>query len=310
MICFTTNPTYTDKQILRYLFDVLPNTEFHKSILDFTLGKVQVERSVNRQGTSFIEKYWVNPNEIEKTDIIIGGYQNLPKTHELHPSKRTYKEFQSAGASMLYFGNNEKITLKSYGKWAKTLTEDVKNLLNKYTHGLDGIMNGYLRGLNNPSPIQKKILQKFIRVMQHQIDNFELKDDIIVHRKVSIDMLQDFKNSQNNIWQDDGFCSTSTVKGSYSGKIKGEVLDITIKVPKGKGRGAWMAPLSHFPHENEFLLNRGTLFKINKIEGNHVEMEVIGREPVPIEELTKSINSINYDKFVWQRGEIHKKVSK
>lgn len=299
MIQFTLQPLYTDVLMLEYL---------SKSFDIENINKVQVEREVTREGKTFMEKYWVNPDEMEKDDIIIGGYQNLPKNHQLHPSHRNYKEFQTAGASNLYFGNNAKITLKSFGKWVTSLNDSTKTFLFKYTYGFDKLINNYLRGIRNASNLDAKGLKQFhgvIKTIEHAIDNFELKDDMIVHRKVSMSLMKQFQ--VNDIWQDEGFCSTSTVNGSYSGHIDGDVCDITIKVPKGKGRGAWMAPISKFPNENEFLLNRGTLFKILSIKGNHVEMEIVGREPKDLDNINKSMkDEQSYNKFLWNDGELIK----
>lgn len=293
-------------------------------------GEVQVEHTITRNGTTYTEHYWTSPENVKHGDRIIGGFHNLPKDHLMYhdESPKSYKTFQTAGASMLYFGNNEKITLKPYGKWASKLTALHKVLLYKYTHGFDKGFNSYLRGLLHVKGMQDTVkkLNKAIHDMEKSIDEFELKDNIIVHRKVSSSMLKEFINAPHGLWQDDGFCSTSTVKGSYTGKLEGGVINLVIKVPAGKGRGAWLAPLSHFPNENEFLLNRGTKFRINKIRGDTVEMEVIGREPKDLEDLKKSLDNagseqlneldnvlkelhdnlsgISYDKFTWQPGEL------
>ena len=306
MLCLTNKPTFSDFQLLKYL---AKSIDLSKSD---NIGKIQVEKTITREGTTFIEKYWKNPDEgIAKDERVIGGYHNLPKNHPEHPSNRVYKEFQSTGASNLYFGNNPKITLKSFGKWASSITENMKTAVNMYTHGLDRLANGLLRRTDKsyPPDITRK-LNTTIDVLEKALDQFELKDDIIVHRKASASMLADFVKSPNGVWQDDGFTSTSTVKGSFSGKIEGGVLDITIKVPKGKGRGAWVSPMSHFPNENEFLLNRGTLFKIESIKGNHIEMSVVGRDPKELD-LKKSISDNDFGdiqpnpaKFLWDTGEL------
>jgi len=54
--------------------------------------------------------------------------------------------------------------------------------------------------------------------------------------------------------------STSASSGAqFSGSYK-----FIITVPAGVGRGAYIAPLSHYQSENEFLLQRGSSFKITK----------------------------------------------
>lgn len=58
---------------------------------------------------------------------------------------------------------------------------------------------------------------------------------------------------------------------------------MVIDVPAGKGVGAWIAPLSGTEEEYEFLLQRGTKFRIKSVlESNNkteIHMEVIGNEP-------------------------------
>lgn len=305
MIHFTSSPLCADSMVLDYI---------SKSVSDH-VGKVQVEKMVSRDGSTFIEKYWKNPDEgIAKDEVVIGGYHNLPKSHPDHPDNRTYKEFQSSGASNLYFGSSEKITLKSFGKWMSGLTDNMKSAVTMYTKGLDRLANGLLRGTSHDSYSADTMrkLHNAISTLEQALDRFELKDDIVVHRKASSSLLADFTKSPDGVWMDDGFTSTSTVKGSFSGHIDGGTIDIVIKVPKGKGRGAWVSPVSHFPHENEFLLNRGSMFKVTAIRGSTVEMTWVGRDARPLE-MRKSISDDFIDlqpnptKYIWQPGQIRRR---
>lgn len=38
---------------------------------------VQVQRSVSRGGKTFMQNFWVSPNQVKSTDKVIGGQQNL-----------------------------------------------------------------------------------------------------------------------------------------------------------------------------------------------------------------------------------------
>lgn len=48
-----------------------------------TVGKVLVERTEHHKktGTVYQHKHWVRPQDVEKTDKVIGGFQNLPDNH-------------------------------------------------------------------------------------------------------------------------------------------------------------------------------------------------------------------------------------
>ena len=59
---------------------------------------------------------------------------------------------------------------------------------------------------------------------------------------------------------DKGFMSTSASEGAqFSGRYR-----FVITIPAGTGRGAYVAPVSHYGSENEFLLQRNSTFKIVK----------------------------------------------
>ena len=180
MLYLTTNPSATDLKVCEY---IVKSMDLELLLKSDNTGKIQVEKTITRDGSMFVEKYWKNPDEgIAKDERVIGGFHNLPTHHPNHPSQWSPKEFQSAGASNLYFGNNEKITLKSFGKWASSITEDMKKAVNLYTHGLDRLANGLLRKTDKksyPPDIVKKI-HHTASVLEQALDQFELKDDIIV----------------------------------------------------------------------------------------------------------------------------------
>ena len=116
--------------------------------------------------------------------------------------------------------------------------------------------------------------------IESAISKFDLKDNIVVYRRADISFLNYFEKilQSGGIFKDDGFISTTTLKIGSSE----EEIEIVIKVPKGKGYGAYIAPMSACPEECEFLLNRGTLFKVRDINKNdfgnfQVFIEVVGR---------------------------------
>jgi hypothetical protein len=59
-------------------------------------------------------------------------------------------------------------------------------------------------------------------------------------------------------------------EAKFSGKI------IEIRVPAGKGLGAYVESLSEAPHEKEFLLQRGNTYKVIANNGDeNIVLEVI-----------------------------------
>ena len=116
--------------------------------------------------------------------------------------------------------------------------------------------------------------------MESAINKFDLDENIFVYRRADISLQSYFEEilRWDGFFQDNGFTSTTMLKiGATENKI-----ELVIKVPKGKGRGAYFAPMSDFPEEHEFILNRGTIFKVRSIDKDEnenftVNVEVIGR---------------------------------
>ena len=119
--------------------------------------------------------------------------------------------------------------------------------------------------------------------MESAINKFELRDNIAVFRWADISMLNFFEKVRDSggFFQDDGFVSTTAVvpKTKYD-----NLIEVKIIVPAGMGRGAYIAPLSDFPEEAEFVLQRGTIFKVvdiveNESSGWKVTIKIVGCSP-------------------------------
>ena len=185
----------------------------------------------------------------------------------------------------------------AYDTWRKELSDEESNGLKDYT--FEGGPGDYEkintrlrkgedvypdldRNLIPLGPEQVKDLQAQTKAMDSAIDKFNLEKPIIVHRGSGASLLngktnptaimEEFGNGRRI--RDNGFMSTSAVKG---GRFDGQIHYI-ITVPAGKGRGAYVAPLSHREEENEFLLKRGSEFVVRNAykDGNQtvVELEV------------------------------------
>ncbi len=115
--------------------------------------------------------------------------------------------------------------------------------------------------------------------MESGIGKFELPDNIVTYCRADISLLDYFEKilKSDGIIYDSGFTTTTMLK---IGSTESE-LEISIMVPKGIGHGAYIALISAFPDECEFVLNRGTFFKVRKVdrENSKVILEVIGRSP-------------------------------
>ena len=120
------------------------------------------------------------------------------------------------------------------------------------------------------------------KIMESAINKFELDENIMAFGRADISLLPELEK----IWKSDGvfineaFTSTTVLPiGSTENEI-----EICFLIPKAIGIGAYIAMMSEFPDECEFVLNCGTFFKVHKIvkdEFEHVQVivKVLGRSP-------------------------------
>lgn len=222
---------------------------------------------------------------------------------------KVYRSFKDATEANDYFGNAKSDTSKPFGQWCSAITKTEKAAVKKYTSNYYREMNGWLRGFKQDtdfSAVAFKKLKNTILHCEEALAKSELPDDILVHRQAGYGMLDLYKKAPNGIFLDEGFTSSTPIKGSFSGSI-----DIEIQIPAGKGAGMWVDPISEFPGENEFLINRGTKFKVLEIDESGrrplVKLEVIGREPREVLKMLKRKQSDEQrrsDKFTWTPAEV------
>ena len=399
MIQFTTSPLFSDIQTLYWLTQQGNNLnksmveDLYKSNRAIREGLVQVERMVNKPGVApFQQKFWVKPDEVEKTDIVLRGHQNLAKYHESASGQSQHIEhYQSVKDPFEFVEDEEALDIMGraerrtydpetkesyvyeegtpqYVKFTQNVGKNGRKAMYRYTYTGDRYINTLSRGQGEDFKkicqfyegedvsIEKSVkeTQEFVKEMDHVISQYILDRDITVYRSIRHQDIEQFINAKDAIWQDKGYASTTVLKGSYNLDGSDDILEglnyeegmetsdsyfvekddgkpkieTRILIPKGKGRGAWMVPFSKYPAENEFLLARGTKFKITKIEKTgdneyYIEMEAIGREvdnepPKLIlgSEMKKSHQSkkstsskgkqSNIRKFVWCPGDLVK----
>lgn len=240
---------------------------------------VRVARQVVRKGKTILIHMWVSPDKVKHDDKVTHNHHNLPDSHP-----QRYKIFADTEDAFAYMGDKgEKGT--PYGNWEDATSDTEQEAVITYTGTkFYRKINGTLRGTRRKKLEREELstIQKLIHDIDTALSKFELKEDIMVFRRTHIRMYQKYLDAYNNsgLYRERGFLSTTLVKDSF-GTAQ---VDITIKIPRGKGRGAWIAPKSKFRHENEFLLARGQMFRVLAVhppeEGKNalVELELLPAE--------------------------------
>lgn len=262
-----------------------------KSIGSEHPDKVRVLRPVERDGKTIMEHFWVNPDEVQHNDEVTHNRHNLPDDHP-----QRYKKFGNSAEAYAYMGDVDEKGMP-YDNWEKTLTKEESQAVIDYT-GTEYYkeINGTMRGTRKRNKVTGErltLIKQMISNIRSALDKFELKDDILVYRRTNIRMYKKYLEAYNNggLYHEKGFLSTTLVKSSF-GKGK---CDIVIKVPKGKGRGAWIAPRSLFrpkQEENEFLLNSDQMFIVKAVHppenGKNalIELELMDVKPETTQEGT------------------------
>ena len=133
----------------------------------------------------------------------------------------------------------------------------------------------------------------YVKKLDEAISQTEVTTPFITSRQISrynttntangesepMDLLDMLMNAPGGILHEKGYCSTAMVPGVYDlSSSKSGMIKFNIKVPAGKGIGMWTGHLSDFPHANEFVLARGTKFRIltdlSKIDRNSKEITI------------------------------------
>lgn len=265
-----------------------------------SFNRVLVEKTVERDGKTFIQHFWVNPGEVGHNDKVRYNRHLLsddhPQRHKHNDDIKDYHEFVSEEDIENILGGLLSDDDSPFIKWLDHRVLGEKKAVKEYTGGPCEAINKYLRGIFKiPDALTDKdsywntsMLKRIIPVIPYldkTISRFETPVPMRVHRVVSIDMLQTFvdaQNSKDGIFVEDGYMSTTLLKGSFGD----EETDITLEidVPPGVGIGAYIDPVSEYAGEYEFLMARGTMFKIHSItpatkeHGPIVHAEAVGRK--------------------------------
>lgn len=179
-------------------------------------------------------------------------------------------------------------------KWNKVKSQDSHDALYRYTGSYYMTSNPILRAPEHTNLSQAEVLDritktegksfaKWVKDMDKGLNSYENTVAFVGYRGAGYSLLGGVKTYEQlqamvgKTVHDPGHMSVSTVRGSEFDRA----VMYEIKVPAGKGIGAYVGKLSQHKHEAEFLFNRGTIFKIVKVRKSGskpiVTLEVYGR---------------------------------
>ncbi len=210
------------------------------------------------QGWSIVGKEGNEAKVTGETNIINEGFR------QGEPQEFINGE-QDAANNFFGYGNDG-----TYDDWEERLKLPERTSLADYTG--NSRVRGNFRELNEPmrneQPMEKD-LQDRVKHINNAMNKYELGDDLIVYRGCSGDLFGGLydadeirKNYLGRVVRDRGFVSTSAVKGKQFTK---KSIQLKIRIPHGRGRGAFISPLSHYPKEHEFLLKNNSSFRVTNV---------------------------------------------
>ena len=151
-------------------------------------------------------------------------------------------------------------------RWLNSLTDLEKHRITEYTGSDFENINEALRDEKTYSTAYKRGME-----IQKSLENFDLKRNILVRRgdvggliPDTYGMTIDNMASMVKAMKGQTFHTRSLVSTSPNKHFATKPFIYHIKVPKGKGRGAYVNPISYFKNsENEFLLKYRTKMRVD-----------------------------------------------
>lgn len=220
---------------------------------DYSLG-ASPWNTINCRCTvvNITEKTYEPQDKEEKVEFL--ETYNLNDSYQLFTQK-AYRnfDFQEQSSSM-------------FEKFYVNLDNEERKAIRTYTSSEYKRINSYLRGLSSDDAETLKDIANISKA----IEKFDLTENIKVQRYSTRDILKgldlnDPASLKGKVIKDNAFLSTTTMVRKEDDAPFGKVRYI-IDVPKGKGRGAYIAPISQYDTESEFLLKKGSCFVIKKAE--------------------------------------------
>lgn len=226
----TTVPYYND--------DIQAEIENTRMARDPDTGKsVRVE---NLTYNEWYEEYVVNsePNDYNISEHIFG------KTKKF----KNFEDFE------------EFIGVDNLFDFEDSVSTDEAKSITFYSHTGDKQINSILR-----SGIADDDIKSYVQDLDNIISRFEVPEDVSLYRGSNLDFLYREFNINNledllgKSYIDKGYTSTSII---LENAFLNKDAVFEIKLPGGKGRGAFISSFSRHFDELEFLLKRNTKFKI------------------------------------------------
>lgn len=166
-----------------------------------------------------------------------------------------------------------------FPEWERNVSDDEKNSAILYTKQAYIPMNALLRGgeagykkwlethsdhyfNGNPDLIREHAAR-----IENAMDKFDLKENITVWRGGSNKLVggastvEQLKALVGSVVRDNGVMSTAVTKDAAWGQSGGNI-GYEVVVPKGRGRGIFIDPVSAHHGEQEFMIRPGTRYKI------------------------------------------------
>lgn len=231
-----------------------------------------------------------NPNggQFTKGDEFAKAMKKYSSPSETTPSPSTskHREFTDAKSVddfFLYDDDRRGILAKktsAHGVWDKNLTAQQKYSLNDYTSDGYSNINSYLREYDNGEKYSIDFIKAKIKAIDKAIADYYLRGPIITFRSISSEAFSEHLDNIESLigreYTDKAYMSSSPTLDSTA--LNKDLL-MRIKLPKGKGIGAYINEYNGLKNESEFLIARNSRFLITNAfkKGNiyHLEMELI-----------------------------------
>ena len=178
-----------------------------------------------------------------------------------------------------------------YAHWHANLKTSEKSAVHAYTGNDYRDINDYLRRKKELNPSVLERVKQQVEKIDTALAQFELTDYIRLYRgmgRAGNDIITE--EMIDTILDDDLAYQSSSLKeriakqfaiSSAGGSGKTPYV-YEICMPPGKGRGAYIAPMSRYENEQEFLIARGTKYKIIDVKSEdnimYVKLEVVINE--------------------------------
>nr|DAU37964.1 MAG TPA: minor capsid protein [Caudoviricetes sp.] len=240
-----------------------------------------MDRYVQRHGSGQAENTKKRMTSNDDDDIIEKDSSNFRKLE----TSRQVNDF------FYYDGNERGLKARKsslHGQWLDHLSPDERDGISWYTADGYGDINDYWRRRNGWESIPVDMVEDASKQIDAAISRFTLKENILVQRGVddfygaSIIGETDWNEISETvgmIFQESGYTSTTALLKNSVATAKPYLFE--IEIPAGKGRGAYVNKLAGLNEdvEYEFLIARGSKFKITGVE--------INTEPIPPQTIIK-----------------------